>query len=321
MAESIHEITPVLHRLVQSGGDLMKKQRALGAVLAAASGLGFASGRGVAVFYTQTGWASWLGIAAASAVFGCMCAAVCLMARQTGARTLSGAFLRLSGKWTRLLFGVFYGLLTALTAGWMVAAAGSAAALSLPFYNAWWLGAAASLMTALLLCMGEMRGMGDAGICSVCLCILFAVFLAIDPRPVRFYQKYVTVAELSGSVSAALKLAVLHGCACASIASGSAAVFASETENIREFGIKVGTGMFVMLGSVNAAVMRGGKEMISQAMPIVVLAARWGKTGFYTCAALMWLTSTMTLAACIGAWIGGFHPAKLSKPDDVENMT
>lgn len=274
------------------------------AVAAASAGTGFASGREIVLFFSQMGRASWIGVACAAAMFGMLCGLVCRAAKQTGGESFRGVCLRVLGVRRGMVAGAAHGLLMAVTAGRMIIGAGEMAALVLPVKHAFLMGALLSVGTALLLCMRRMRRMVVFGTVTAVLCALFYASLALDPRKVRIYRSYETVAELSGSVSAALVLAMLHAALNASVACGVTCCFSSRVEKPFGFGMLCGGLMLIMLSAANAAVMRGGAKLLSQALPTVVLAARWGVFGYYAAISVMWLCDTATLAAAIGALTG-----------------
>ena len=192
----------------------------------------------------------------------------------------------------------------ALTAGVMLAAVGELAALALPLYNAFWMGALFSAIVALMLNLRGMRAMGAVGLPVVAICGLFYAALALDPREIAVHLQYETVPELEGSVSAALMLAVLHSALCASVGGGLTACMADTAGEPVRFGARCGIMMMALLSAANTAMLRGGEKLFSQALPTVLLAARWEKAGFYISISVMWLCSTMTLAAAIGALVG-----------------
>ena len=256
------------------------------------------------MFFSQMGWASWIGIGCASAMFGLFCGIICRFARQTGAKTFAGVYMRVLDARQGAVVGAVHGLLMALTTGVMLTAVGELAALALPLYNAFWMGALFSTGVALLLNLRGMRAMGAAGLPVVAICGVFYAALALDPREIAVHLRYETVPELSGSVSAALLLATLHSALCASVGGGLTARMADEGGRPTRFGARCGILMMLLLSAVNAAMLRGGEKLLSQSLPTVLLAARWGKTGYYLSIIVMWLCSTMTLSAAIGALVG-----------------
>ena len=277
---------------------------AVAATLAAGAGVGFSSGRQVALFFAQMGWASWVGVGAAAALYGALCGAVCHFANQTGARTLPGICMRALGPRRAMAACALYGLLTAAVAAMMISAAGGLAALILPVQNAFWMGALFSTGLALLLSLRGMRGMAALGIVAVTLCGALYAAMALDPREIHVYHQYVTVPELSGSLGAALALAAMHAALNAAVAAAAAAGFADRTRSAAGFAAECGLGMLILLAAANAAILRGGERLLSQAMPMAVLAARWGKFGYYALILSMWLCTVTTLSASVSALAG-----------------
>ena len=163
---------------------------------ASAAGTAFASGREIVMFFSQMGWASWIGIGCASAMFGLFCGIICLFAQRTGAKTFAGVYMRVLDARQGAVIGVVHGLLMALTAGVMLAAVGELAALALPLYNAFWMGALFSAIVALMMNLRGMRAMGAAGLPVVAICGLFYAALALDPREIAVHLQYETVPEL-----------------------------------------------------------------------------------------------------------------------------
>lgn len=283
------------------------------AVVAAVAGAGFSSGREVVLFFAQMGWASWIGVGFASLIFGMLCAVICHFARTTGAHTFLAVYRRVLDARQGTIVGAIHGLLMALTAGVMAVATGEMAALALPLRGAFWMGVLFSTGLALLMSMRGMRGVAIMGVPSLILCGAFYFALALDPRSVTVYPLYETVPELSGSVTAAILLATLHAALNASIAGGVTACYAERVGRPVRFGLRCGGMMFLLLGTSNAALLRGGKELFSQALPTVVLAARWGKLGYYGCILVMWLCALTTLAAALGSLAGQMDDSRSAR--------
>ena len=274
------------------------------AATAAVTGAAFASGRGVVVFFSQMGRASWIGVGCASAMFGLLCGILCRFAQRTGARTFAGVYMRLLGARRGATVGLVHGLLMVLTAGVMLAAAGKLFALTLPLYNAFWMGVLFSAIVALLLNLRGMRAMSAVGLPAVAICGAFYAALALDPREAAVHLRYETVLELNGSALAALLMAALHSALCASLGGVPAVCMADGAGRPARFGARCGMMMMILLSAANAAMMRGGERLFSQALPTALLAARWGKAGYYASAFVMWLCTATTLSAAIGALAG-----------------
>ena len=286
---------------------------AVAATLAAAAGAGFSSGREIVFFFAQMGWASWIGVGFASAMYGALCGIICHFAKMTGGETLPGVYLRVLGARQGTVVCALYGLLMAVAAGVMIVTTGELAALALPLRNAFWMGALFSTGLALLLSMHGMRRMAALGAVTVILCAVFHIALALDPREVSIYHRYETVPELSGSVTAALLLSTLHAALSASLSGGAVAGFSGRTESPVRFTVRCGVGMLVLLVCANAAIMRGGERLLSQALPTVVLAARWGTFGYYASILTMWLCSLTTLCAALGAIAGQMNDGRSAR--------
>lgn len=272
--------------------------------MAATAGAGFSSGRELVMFFAQMGHASWVGVVFASVMFGMLCGMICRFAQSTGSRSFSGVCMRVLGIRQGSVAGAVHGLLMAVTAGVMIVAASEMTALALPVRNAFWIGALFSTGLALLLSMRGMRGMARLGAAAVVLCGVFYVSLALDVRPVRIYQRYETVPELDGSVTAALTLSMLHACMNASVAGGAVTVLAERAGSPSRFAFSCGSLMLMLLSAGNAALQRGGERLFSQALPTVVLAARWGVFGYYASVLVMWLCAVTTLSAALGSLAG-----------------
>lgn len=299
-----HEHTPAAHRLDAWRGVLMKRDwKAVSAAVAAASGVGFSSGRTIAMFFSQMGWASWIGVAAAAIMFGALCGGACVLARRSGAVSPSGACMRLLGMRFGRMIGALYGLLMALTGSMMLCLAGDLAALALPVKHARWIGILFAMGIAMLLNIRGMRGLAGFGAVVIVICAAFYAGHALDTRPVRFYRNFETVPELAGSVSAALVLAGLYAAMSASVSFCVVTRYAKQVDSPAGFALKCGLGMLIMLSGANAAVTSGGWRLLSLALPTVALAARWGTFGYYSCILSMFLPAAATLSACVGAMI------------------
>ena len=283
---------------MQRGGVYVKKNgewATAAAAVSAAGGIGIASGRTVIFFFAQMGWASWFGILAASVLFGVLCGAVAAAASETGCGSFDGSCRILAGKWT----AVIYNLLMMFVAAVMLAESGKLAMLALPIRKAFWIGAVASLGLSSLLCI---RGMQTWGIAAIFLCALFYVLMALDPRPVRFAARYETELMLRDSMGAALLLSMLHAAVSASAAAGSMISYTDESPWKPAW--KAGGLMLLLLSAVNAAILRGGERLFSRPEPAVLLAARWGKAGYYGCILVKWMCTLATLNASLCALAG-----------------
>lgn len=269
------------------------------AVLAAVAGAGYASGRELVVFFAQLGWAAWLGIPFACLVFALLLGAICRGARKAGA---AGVWRLLGNRGGRVA-SALHALLMAFTAAVMLQSAGEVGALTLPVAYGWLWGAGLALVIAVFANLRGQRALPWLGLCTVLLAVGFYAGLALDPRPVRVYLRGETVPLLRGNVPAAILLAALYAAMNAGIAGGVAARF-SEKADPATFAALSGGLLCALLLCANAAIVRGGDVLLTQAMPAVILAARWGIAGFWLCALLSFLCAATTLAAALGTLFG-----------------
>lgn len=131
----------------------MEKQtgRAAAELCGAVIGAGFASGREIAAFFARFGGWSWLGVASATAVMGCICLR---LMRCPGVAGMPEAWQHSWLKW--LWQGMFVSLLTA-TGGAMMAGGGEIAALMLPLRGARSLGLGITLVLGWMLASRETK--------------------------------------------------------------------------------------------------------------------------------------------------------------------
>lgn len=294
----------------------MKQNRewsAAATVWASTAGISFSTGRQVVLFFTQMGWASWIGIAFAASAFGLLCGMICHFALRTEEKSFSGIFARILDSRQSMVVSALHSLLMAFIAGMMIASTGSLAALTLPLRNAFWIGVLFSTGLALLLSMHRMKRLRFLGTLALLASAIFYFSLFLDSRPVRIPSRYETVPELSGNLSVALLLSVLHAAMNASIAGEAVACFASRPQRPMRLGLLCGAMMFALLSAVNAALIRGGDRLLSQELPTVILAARWGVFGYYASLMVMWLCSLSTLTAALASLASRMNDAAGSK--------
>ena len=61
--------------------------------------------------------------------------------------------------------------------------------------------------------------------------------------------------------------------------------------------------LLALLLCANAAIARGGRQLLAQALPVVLLSARWGLAGFWMTALFSYVCAAATLAAALdGLW-------------------
>ena len=274
------------------------------AILGAVSGVAYASGREQVLFFAQLGPAAWLGIPLAAAAFGLL---VGLMGRAAVRCHASGAFglcRRLPLRRAGTPAAVLYGLLLALASALMLCCAGQAGALALPVRHGFAWGAALSLALAALLALGSPRALEWIAAAVFVLGVAFYAGLAADARPARIFLRGEVELALEGSVPAAMLLALAHGALCACLAAGPVVRLCAVGVRPEGLGARCAGLMCLVLACANAALLRGGRPMLAQALPTVLLAARWGLTGFWLSVGFGFFSATATLAAALTACRG-----------------
>lgn len=267
--------------------------------MAAVAGTGFASGREIALFFSQTGEAAWVGVGVAALTFGLLTCLFRHWAGRFGAdgfTALCGAALR---PWADRVARGMRALLLALATVMMLYRATSLGALTLPFKNARLCGALLVILVALLLNLFRRRPLAWAGLIALALGVAFYAALAMDPRPPRVYMSGEIELRLWNDIPAAALLGLLHGAMNAGIAAGVVARRDGCPRAPRVGALCAGM-MLAALGCANAAVLRGGPELVAQAMPTVLLSARWGMFGFWLCAGFEFLCACCTMGGIIG---------------------
>lgn len=279
------------------------------AAVAAAAGTGYASGRELVVFFAQAGRVGWLGVPFAAAVFGLLMFALCVGARRSGAEGFSALCKRLLGPRVARLAAGLHGALLALVAAMMACGAGEIGALTLPVTNGFLWGAGLALLFALALNAARLRGLPWLGLGVLAVGAAFYGGLALDARPVRAYLRGEVRLALEGSVPAALLLALAYGAMNACLAACAVTPYGRRARPGR-VGLLCGVMLGLLLACANAAIARGGRLLLAQAMPTVLLSARWGLAGFWLCAGFSYLCAVSTLAAALGGLLDHLRDAR-----------
>lgn len=273
------------------------------AATAAMAGTGYASGRELVLFFAQLGGASWIAIVTASAAFGLLTGLCALWASRCGSTGFAQCCRRLRGRPVRRFCILAYGLQMAVAGALMLRMAGEAGALALPVRHGFAWGAGLAALLAMLINAGGRRAMPLLGMALLAAGVLFYATLALDPRPPRVYLQGEVRLVLENSIPAALSLGLLYGAMNAVFAGGEGARAAAQ--GCRPF--RLGAACALMLGALlacaNAALLRGGRPLLAQALPVVLLAARWGVVGFWLCLLFRFFCATVTLAAVAGGLI------------------
>lgn len=275
---------------------------AVPAILGAVAGTGYASGREQVLFFAQLGWAGWIGVCFAPVVFGVLMT----LLRRWGERAAATGFVPLCkglmGKRAWAVAGWLQGLLLAMTALVMLCGAGELGDLTLPVRFGWLWGAATALMIALLLNLAKLRPLPWLGVAVLVSGVAFYGALALDKRPPRVWTGGAVQLALEGSWPASILLALVYAAMNAALAANVALRFSGGGKAWR-LGLGCALALWTLLAASNAAIARGGRQLLGQAMPTVILAARWGLTGFWMCAAYGYLCAVTTLAAVLGGLI------------------
>ena len=256
--------------------------RAALAIVATVAGTGYASGRELVLFFAQTGGAQWIGIGFAAVSFGLLTALLCRWAGHVGADSFTQFCRMLMGRRLAAVAGWLHGLLLAMTAVVMLCGAGEAGALAVPVRFCWLWGAGAALLIALLLNLSRLRPLPWLGAAVLAAGVLFYGTLALDARPARVWLNGAVQLALEGSWPAAILLALAYGAMNAALAANVALRFGKAGQPWR-VGLLCAVALLALLASAGAAIARGGRALLGQAMPTVVLSARWGLPGFWIC--------------------------------------
>lgn len=270
------------------------------AAIGAASGTAFASGRAIVGYFAQLGGLSWLAIGVAAAAFGLLTGLCVRLAVRANADSFAALCRRSLGRGTARALGLLHGLLMAVAALTMLLWAARLGALTLPLKQSAAWGMGLSLLLAALL--NRRKGCWTPAI-GLALGVVGAAFysaLALDPRPPRLNFRGEVVLALDGNPAAALALSLSHAALSAYLAANAAARFSVGASPGR-VGVLCGGGMALVLLAGNAALGRGGEALFAQALPLVLLAARWGIAGFWLCAGYGFCCATATLAAALAA--------------------
>lgn len=270
------------------------------AATAAVVGAGFASGREVSLFFASHGVGSYMGAVLACAGMGFLTAMVCELSMRTGATTLPGIYTSLLGaRWGHAV-NALYALLLLLTASVMLATGAQLGLLALPIPGAGWVGMVLTLLVALSIngCGGN--ALSVVGGAMTLLIAMFYLGLALDGRAVPLSwqtgaiqkQSFWPLALFSGVLYATLNIALAGGVVC--LASGP-------DTRPRYVGVYTAILLALMLFPANIALERAGAEICALALPSVVLAARWGTTGYYISILALWIAVLTTLCAALGS--------------------
>ena len=277
--------------------------RAALAALAAASGVGLASGRELVLFFAQMKDCAWAGVAAASALYGLLVGGAAAFA----ARVSRESPLARACEALRLL-------LAALVSAFMLYRLGRVGALTLPLRHGYVFGAGFGLLAALALNLPSDRGQARLGLVVAVYAGGFFLANALDPRPVTLHRAEAVEFALQKNLWAALALAApyaaINACA-AHWRLGRMGVRMSISP--ASLGVKSALLCAALLSPAVWALLRAGDEAMAQPMPGVVLSARWGLAGFWLCAGLCALCAAATLSAALGLMLNRLNRGGLDR--------
>ena len=276
------------------------------AVMAAVSGTGYASGRELVVFFGQLGRAAWPGIAIASAAFGLGMGLLCARARRLGAGSFDALCRLQLGRRALGVVRSLRALLLAAVCALALFIAGRMGMLTLPARHGFAIGAAAALALAALANLSRLRALPWAGGLALGVAVALYLGLALDPRPVRLYLRGDTALALEGSLPAAALLALAYAALNVAVAAGPAVRFGREGVRPFAFGGLCAGMLAAVLACANGALLRGGRALLGQALPMVALTARWGLAGFWLECAFGFLCAACTLSAALGGLLERF---------------
>ena len=264
-----------------------KAVRTAGELCGAVIGAGFASGREVASFFARYGAWCWMGVAAAGTVLGGVCIS---MLRRPGRSGMPAAW---ENRWQGKIWTVLFAALLAAAGSAMLAGTGEIAALTLPFRGARWAGMAA---TAALGWRLARSGSGGTAWLSAALMIFLGVLLACGLAQPGKPSVGIEEVTAAGSIASGM----CYGGFNAALAAPVMALAGRELSGKQTSWT---AGLFTLaltfLMALAAWVLVCHGEVTDAALPFVSLASVMGKGGFVLAAAVMYLASLTTLAACL----------------------
>ena len=237
------------------------------AVVGAVIGAGFASGREISTFFARFGQWSWLGIICAITVM--TLTLECIKQTPVG-----------------YAWRVLFGMLTAVTGGAMLACAGEIAALALPVHGAYTIGVV--MLVVMVLWAGGRIGV-LAGVSRLLTLLLLALLMSgfFYPGEGTALRKDVDLPQ-----------AMLSGLCYGGFNAALAVPVIVEAGNNRPKSVlpRISCIMFFIL-AVGNGVMLHHPELQTQAMPLIRLAGRYSKVGYYACCLTMGLAVLTTAIA------------------------
>ena len=267
------------------------------ACLGAVIGAGFASGREIVSFFTRYGVHAWwlIGVAAG------MTALLCVLITESARRFGSGL------GWCGLFPGKAWAaqgcalVLMIVTGGAMVSAAGQMISLLWASRWAYSVGVVGTLLAAWQLGQGNLRVLGwISGALTAMLCAVLALAMAgTVSRPVVMLDAPLSAAGLAKAAIRAAAYAAMNMTLAISVVCQCAR---SRAQNLRLSAV-FGGGMALLLCVSNLLYLRH-PERLDAAFPLVELLRGFGRRGFLTSVALLYLSILTTLVAVLYALRG-----------------
>jgi uncharacterized membrane protein YkvI len=186
---------------------------------------------------------------------------------------------------------VVYTALLVLCSAAMLSTGATLGALTFPFHGSFLLGTAIVLITALFL---TRRGaLPVAGLALVAMMAAWYAALGAgqESSGVRVGGS-VVISAASGMIYAAFNGAVASGVVCLN---------AGEGVEPRRVGLYTGLLLAVMLVPANWALLRADSSVREMALPSVVMAHKWGVTGYYLSICALFVAVVTTLSAALSA--------------------
>ena len=273
----------------------MRFARVALALVGAVIGAGFASGREVMRFFVQYGGWGYAGAALAAAAMGALALRVMRLAAQSGARTFGDLSRNLLGNAGGAVGAALFVALLAATGAAMLSGAGELAAIVLPIGPAYAAGYYGMMLCALLVAWRGMGGLAACGGALVPLCCCLYVPLIALPAAEK------GVMLLPAAPWQAIPLALSYAALNIALAAGLLCESGPRL-NVTEQRRAALTGAGVLGALLTLAIVtldRGPGELRTAALPMVALAARLGKPGFYLSAAVLCMAMLSTLATAL----------------------
>jgi len=266
-------------------------------------GAGFASGREIVRFFSSHGPAAAAAVASAAIALLFFFLRLC---RKLESEQANGVFslcrARFGAQLGALCGGLFF-LLSAVTAGAMLAACAELCALVLPLRHAYGIGLAASLLLALFLARRGAKGLALAGAALLCLLPMLLLRLLLLPAGEACFLPAMTPDLPVRAVSDGVSYAALN----AALLFGAQPVLLSLPARTRKRGVLLFSALFAALLALSCAVcLRHAQITAVHPMPFVELSRQLG-AGYLLVALCMYVSALSTLAAlCAG--LGGMLP-------------